>query len=63
MGDQTPLLQLVDEIARFIDAVKRVAAKRMRAPFAHEKGGGLPRSRPLSAWSLTRQAIRKKRPA
>jgi hypothetical protein len=28
MGDQTPLLQLVDEIARFIEAVKRVAAKR-----------------------------------
>jgi hypothetical protein len=54
MGDQTPLLQLVDEIARFTDAVKRVAAKRHRAAFAHEKGGGLPRSRPLSAWSLTR---------
>jgi hypothetical protein len=47
------LLQLVDKFARFIDAVKRDATK-PSADHAHEKGGGLPRSRPLSAWSLTR---------
>jgi hypothetical protein len=53
MGDTLRQFQFVDEIARFADTVKRVAMK-PAAHRAHEKGDGLPRSRPLSAWSLTR---------
>jgi hypothetical protein len=48
MGDQTPLLQLVDEIARFIDAVKRVASKRICSVSRTKKGAASPEAAPLA---------------
>lgn len=48
MGDQTPLLQLVDEIARFIDMVKQVAAKRIRPRSRTKKGTASPEAAPFA---------------
>jgi hypothetical protein len=42
------LLQLVDEIARFIDTVKRVEVKRIRRQLRTKKGTASPEAAPLT---------------